>query len=103
SNFQMNQSGAYDILVYNGGGSALGTDFIVTGRIPLGITVQPQSRIVVVGSTTNFSLTATGMNPIFYRWYLNGSPVPNGTNSTLTVANIQPAVEGKYFCIVTDP
>ncbi len=102
NDFQLSQAGVYNVLVYNGAGYALGNDFTVVGRIALGFTVQPQNAAILAGGTTNFAVSAVGMGPLRYQWYRNGNPFANATNSTLTVTNVQVAVEGNYTCIIQD-
>src|SRR5439155_11144073 len=52
TNFQFSQAGVYNILVYNGAGSALGTNFTLTARLGLKITSQPVSRVQVADQGT---------------------------------------------------
>ena len=39
----------------------------------------------MVGQTAVFTCTASGGTPMAYQWYFNGSALPAGTNSMLTV------------------
>src|ERR1051326_2195294 len=54
-------------------------------------TTQPPSRTITRGQSTILSVTATGTTPLGYQWYTDasgntGSPVPNGTGSSITVS-----------------
>ena len=102
TNFQPNAIGTYNIFAYNIGGPVLGTNFTLSGRFGLHITLQPISRAVLAGSTTNFTVAAIGTGTLRYQWRRNGADLTNATNATLTVANIQAANEGVYTAVVTD-
>jgi hypothetical protein len=46
---------------------------------------------------------ADGSTPLAYQWYFNTNTlIPNATNSTLTVSNVQPVNFGSYYFIVTN-
>ncbi len=102
SNFQAGNVGTYNIFVYNSGGAVLGTNFTLGGRTPLQITVQPISRVVLTGQTTNFTVAAVGTGTLRYQWRLNGVNVANATNPTLTLVNIQSTNQGTYTAVVMD-
>jgi hypothetical protein len=60
------------------------------------LTSQPQSQTAAVGSSVTLGVTAQSWWPITYRWRHNGRPIPNATNSTLTLPNVQPNDAGRY-------
>ncbi len=66
------------------------------------ITDQPTNVVVEVGDTTTFSVTATGSFPLGYQWFKDGIDLVNATNSTLTLANVQPKLIGNYTVIVAN-
>ncbi|HTS19894.1 MAG TPA: polysaccharide lyase family 7 protein [Verrucomicrobiae bacterium] len=66
------------------------------------ITNQPASQTVSVGSNVTFSVAALGNPPIQYLWRLNSAPIPNATNATLTIPNVQLTNAGIYSVMVTD-
>jgi len=48
-------------------------------------------------------VTATGTAPLKYQWYFNGSnSISGGTNSTLTLTNVQLTDAGLYSVAVTN-
>src|SRR5205823_1468552 len=105
SNIQLGGGGAFNVLVYNGGGYALGTNFLV--RVGMAITAQPQNLLVPVGTSNSFAVQALSETPIRYQWYFNGTLIastnnPTATDATLTLTNVQDTQEGSYFCVLRD-
>ncbi len=70
-----------------------------------GILVEPSpSNSFFVGETALADVTPTGPGPLTYQWFYNGTtPVPNGTNALLTLANFESANVGSYTCTITSP
>jgi uncharacterized repeat protein (TIGR01451 family) len=66
------------------------------------ITVQPLNTTIEQNRPVALAGTVSGSAVLMYQWYYNNSPVPNGTNNTLTFARPQPANSGNYFFIVTN-
>ena len=67
------------------------------------VTLNPQSRTNIVGTTATFTVAVTGSEPLTYKWYRNGAPptqVPGQTNATCTLLNVQPSQAGDYFAVV---
>jgi subtilisin family serine protease len=67
-----------------------------TGRVgttPVGITAQPQSRTLLVGSTLTLSVTATGSGTVTYQC---------ATNSTFTITGVNLGDAGSYTVMVTN-
>jgi hypothetical protein len=71
------------------------------GGIPA-ITAQPTNVAVNVGDTASFSVSATSSTQLSYQWFKNGASLPNATNSTLTLTNVQPPRIGNYAAIIYD-
>ena len=71
------------------------TEIYYPGSLPI-ITSQPQPTIVTNGHTASFSVAATGISPLGYQWYFNGTNLLNSTNTTLTLQNAFPANAGAY-------
>lgn len=107
--FQITNAGTYNVLVYNGGGSALGTNFIITARVGLQFLQQPSNAFVRAGMTATFTVAAVGTGTLRYQWSLNGvnlapsASYPGGvTGARLTVSNVQASVTGPYTVQVSD-
>lgn len=54
------------------------------------ISVQPQDVEVGVGQTAQFTCSATGSQPITYRWQRNNSNIPNANSTTYEIASASP-------------
>jgi hypothetical protein len=72
-----------------------------------GISTQPQSQWVLPGHNVQFSVFATGSDPITYQWQKNTGSGPENitgaTNSTLTISNVGPANVAGYSVEVMNP
>ena len=75
--------------------------------IVIGISVQPLSEILAIGSTKTFSVvaSASGGAVLNYQWYKDSSPIDPILNSTATtkdlvLANIAQEDSNIYYCIL---
>ena len=66
------------------------------------ITGQPQSRTVAAGSSTTFTVTATGTPPLSYQWRKNGVNITGATSSNYTIASVTATHAGTYSVIVSN-
>jgi|GEM_PF-474798 len=64
---------------------------------------QPQGRVVPLGATHTLRVTAQGAWPLYFQWRLNGVNLPNATNATLVLTNIQLAQCGAYSVVASTP
>src|SRR4030095_6391503 len=79
-------------------------ELVGTSSTPMRPTIitQPQSQTVPEGSDVTFSVTATGTEPLRYRWRRNGVTLPGATNSSLTLFSVTSSNAGNYSVIVTN-
>jgi hypothetical protein len=70
------------------------------GATPPTIATQPSSQSVLLGQNASFSVTATGLAPLLYRWRFNGAEVPGGTDTSLNLTNVSDANAGTYTVVV---
>jgi chitodextrinase len=104
--------GPFDVIVSDG---VLNIDFVRRAGTPLCagleihradgapvITTHPQSTTAITGETVTLAITATGDN-LACQWTLGGTPIPNATATTLTLAAATPADSGLYRVIVSNP
>jgi len=71
-----------------------------SGSIPI-ITGQPQSQAVFAGDGVLFSVTAGGSGALRYQWFFGCQQIPNATNSTLLLPNVQSRDVGNYHVVVS--
>jgi hypothetical protein len=102
-NVQLSQAGDYFAVVTNLYGSATSTVATITVDLRPAITAQPQSQEAPAGSDVSLSVVAYGQPPLSYQWFFNGSePVPDATQATLVLTNVQLAQAGYYSAVVTN-
>lgn len=65
------------------------------------ITSQPTPATLCEGSTTSFSVSATGSS-LTYQWQRNGSNIPGANSASYSIANSIPANSGNYTVIVSN-
>ncbi len=81
------------------------TNWLVTAYAATGpfIVGQPENVVVSAGQPATFSVFAGGSANLVYQWYFNtNTPVPNATNSVLTLTNVQSANAGVYSVLITN-
>ncbi len=94
------QGGQYFVIAANSLGSTISRVATLTVYSPLTITRAPQPLTVNQGGTAVFSVGATSVAPITYRWTFNGATIPGPTNATLMITNATAANTGKYHVVV---
>ncbi len=99
THLQFTNAGSYGVLVSDSQGPQLSDGAILALR-PL-ITSQPQNQAVTAGNDATFTVMADGNPPFTYHWRHNRKSIAGGTNSLLTVGNVQPADAGSYSVTVT--
>ena len=103
TNAQPANEGGYVLIASNTVGWATSQVATLTLLVPPTIITQPQGLTVSAGSNVLFAATATGTAPLSYQWQHNGANIAGATSSNLVVANVQPANEGSYLVVVTNP
>ncbi|MDR3460674.1 MAG: immunoglobulin domain-containing protein [Verrucomicrobiae bacterium] len=67
------------------------------------IVAQPQNTTNTTGQSVTFTVVVGGTGPLAYQWYFNtNTPVASGTNSALTINNLQTTNAGSYSVVVTN-
>ena len=65
------------------------------------IVKQPESVNVNLGEKNiTFECEAAGTPPLQYSWKFNGHGMAGKIENTLTIANVDKNVAGKYLCVV---
>ncbi len=69
---------------------------------PPTVTQHPNSQAVLPGATVTFSVAVAGSLPLAYQWQKNNTDLPNETNPTLVLNDVQGAASGDYRVIVSN-
>jgi len=99
-------AGTYDVVVhrFSENVDVVSTPSVLTVSVanePY-IVQQPSSTSSSIGSTVQFSVSATGAETLRYQWKRNGENIPNATSSTLTLSNIQSTDALKYTVVINN-
>jgi enediyne biosynthesis protein E4 len=63
---------------------------------------HPQPVFVRLGSNAAFQVTASGISPLLFQWFLNGVALPSATNAILVLTNVGRPNEGHYSAVVSN-
>jgi len=99
-NIQTNSSGMWSVLVTNEGVS--GVTALLSSNAYLTVVLPPTNQSVMPGTNVTFTALAVGPSPLRYQWQREGTNLPNATNPSLVLANVQPTQAGNYAVIVTN-
>jgi len=73
---------------------------IINGlTVGLPVLTGPVNQSVLVGQTATFSVSAAGIGPFSYAWFLNGIIIPGATASSYLVANAQLIQSGGLYSV----
>lgn len=101
SNVTMADAGIYVGGVANQFGF-MSTPTVLTVVEPPSISIQPAGGVVPAATNFSFTVTTLGTAPLVYQWYLNQSPLPQATNTTLALTNVQAANAGDFTVVITN-
>ncbi len=97
TNVQLEDGGAYVVVVTNSLGSVTSNPAILTPiGIPPEFVIFPQDTNVICGESGSFQGSAQGSKPITYQWDFQGQPIDGATNTTLVLTNVSAAQAGLY-------
>jgi hypothetical protein len=89
-----------------GGGGPYGIDNIqftpASGSGSPNIWASPYSLIAYIGSDVVLSVRVSGQQPLNFRWYLDGTALPDATNSTLRFPTVQNNQAGHYHVAISN-
>ena len=101
TNVQGNSSGVYTLVASNSAGSVASSNAIVAVLDPLVIS-QPTSQMVLAGANVDFSVGASGSNPLFYQWRFKGTNLAGQNSTRLSLTNIDLTNAGAYSAIISN-
>jgi Leucine-rich repeat (LRR) protein/uncharacterized protein YpmS len=102
-NVQTSNGGNYSVVITNSVNAITSSVAALTVWVPVSISSQPQSLTNVVGTTANFSVSASGVPSPAYQWQFNNSPIAGATSSAFSIPNVQIAGAGNYSVVITNP
>ena len=86
----------------NAAGQQISAEASLVVNVPLTIITQPASQTVVAGANVNFSVKATGTEPISYQWQFNGVNLGGAIGTQLTLPIVSPTNAGSYQVVVSN-
>ena len=85
-----------------GFGIYLSARVLLAADLPPTIVVQPRSQSASLGADITFRVTASRAGPVSFQWQFNQTALPNATDSTLVLSNVQTAQAGDYTVVVSN-
>jgi len=87
--------------------SYLGLDDIAVSPLasaggPPMILAQPADQLAISGGTASFSVLSSGQLPLSYQWQFDATNIPNATNSTLNLTEVNNNLGGTYDVLVAN-
>ena len=101
-NVQPSQQGTYRVLVLNNAGSVASSNAVLSVRIPVRITQQPQNATAHLGASVIFVVQVSSSTGVAYQWRKNGIALSGKTDSFLSITNISQGDAGTYDVVVSD-
>lgn len=98
----VDDAGTYTCVVTGACGSETSPPAVLTVRIPVMITDDPDAAGVCDGGSVSFSVSATGTTPLYYQWFKNGQPIIGAEASSYEIDPVTGDDPGAYSCEVTN-
>lgn len=95
-------AGDYTVVVRNSSGFDTSEVAHITVHLPPTIVTPPASQSAAGGATVSFSVAATGVEPLTYRWYQDGTLIDGAESATLTLTSLSAFDNGAYTVKVTN-
>ena len=101
NNAQAADTGTYSLVASNSAGMVTTsmTLTVSSGNVTPGIT-GPTDQTVVQSNNATFIASVSGLPLPTLQWRVNGVDIPNQTNSSLTVSNVQYSQNGDVYSVV---
>ncbi|MDA1275675.1 MAG: immunoglobulin domain-containing protein [Verrucomicrobia bacterium] len=93
---ETSDAGFYSVLVTNRLGRVASSAARLVVLLPPSIRSHPTDRSVLAGSSVSFLVDPAGTLPFQFRWLKDGEIIPNATNRSLSLNNVQKTNAGKY-------
>lgn len=69
-----------------------------TANVAPVITVHPSSVLARPGLPLVLKVEASGSSPMSFQWFKDQQPIPGATSASYSIASMQQADEGNYYC-----
>jgi alpha-tubulin suppressor-like RCC1 family protein len=102
NNVQATNAGSYSVVVSNTYGVTNASAVLTINPSAPFLLSQPSNQEMVRGGAVTFTVSARGSDPLSYQWQFNHADIPDATNSSLTLSNIQTNNVGSYCVIVNN-
>lgn len=99
----LSDAGSYWVNVSNPCGSITSEAAILAVSIAPSIIVEPVNQTKCEGEPANFTVTATGSEPITYQWLKNGKAIYGASSPIYAINNVDPCDAGSYSVNVSNP
>ena len=93
-------AGTYVVVVTNVAGNAVSRPALLQVIGPLDVVVSPAAATVQPGACVTFQANIAAVPPVLYQWTLNGTRLPDETNSTLRICPASISDGGHYAVVV---
>lgn len=101
TNLQFASAGDYGLVVTNASGASTNPIATLT-VVPLIISPQPQNVSGKPGTNLSFAVGVISPAPVTYQWQCNAQSLPDATNASVVIMNIQPTNAGFYQVIASN-
>jgi len=99
TNVQLTNGNTYNVIVTN----SLNTTGVPTTNAHLVVVAAPTNQVANIGGNATFIAAAGGgSGAVRFQWQFGGTNLPNATNATLSLTNVQFAQAGAYTFMVTN-
>jgi hypothetical protein len=72
------------------------------GPVSVRFLQQPTDQTIDLSASGSFTAVGSGMPQPRYQWFRSGLAIPNATNATLALSNVQPSAAGSYSLVISN-
>ena len=102
ANVQSEDSGSYNVIARNKGGTAISETVELKVLLVPEITQLKESLMLIEGGSGELSVKAVGSEPLAYQWSKGGEKLDGATHPTLLLAKAVPSAAGDYTVVVSN-
>ncbi|MFC1476814.1 immunoglobulin domain-containing protein, partial [Fibrobacterota bacterium] len=92
----------YRCIASNDGGNDTSETAHLSVKGPATVTTDPENDTAYTGGSASFSITASGTQPLSYRWQRNGVNISGATSRIYTDNSVAMSDAGMYRCIAAN-